>query len=536
MKSHRAVVTSSLFLGASAWAVEQAVLGEFEGRPRGSFAIFNEVNGLLRQWGNALRPNGFSLMLASVPSQTLLYHARTDPDEPSSPEWFALDPEMSYGIYGGRQNTSVFLRTYRTTSPLDRLLYFNGLSAALTSSGTIDSQDLLVPGPSSDPFGDYARAERLCAWAKHPNRNIKGFVRTNAGFEVLLCDLTEWGLELVRNVNTTRWADEMDDHSNRRGSDRDGERGRRPWPPHPPPSPPSPNDPAPDDPSPNKPHDRPRFPGPPRGRFNIFAQYASWEWLRAASHTYDGLGEARVKLYPGWHVTAYGIPDSEPVDRMASLSNETIDAWRVQVDQMVFDSMRGESSGVDWRGVTDMVISRYADRLLQLKELLGSAYEDGAYTPSTNASTHLKHAYRLVSSLLLPFFDWNAPREEQIELCTNSVPLPTLDSINQYERKLRRAITHVHKSICTVLVEVHSELSSPGPYYVHQVDLTALEELIGQLDWSVWVRCPEVCPWGQVCYIPIWPLFGFGAQNGTRWPRPGEGSGRPEPQCASALT
>jgi hypothetical protein len=435
---------------------------------------------------------------------------------------------MSYGIYGGRQNTSVFLRTYRTTSPLDRLLYFNGLSAALTFSGTTDSQDLLVSSSTSHPFGDYARAERLCLWAK--DRNIKGFVRTNAGFEVLLCELNGQGLELVKNANVTRWADEMDDYSDRRGSDRDGEKGR-PVPPHHPPSPPFPHDPSP----PNKP--RPGFPDLPRGRFNLFAQYASWEWLRAASHTYGGMGEARVRLYPGWHVTAYGIPGSESVGRMLSFSNETLDVWREEVDQMVTDSVDPKSSGVDWRGLTDMIVSRYADRLLELKRLFGLIYqlEDNAYTPPTNSS-HLQHAYRLVSSLLLPFFEWDASREEQIESCTNSVLLSSLDLVDQYEKKLWTAITHVHKSICTVLVDAHIELSSLRHNYTPGSDLTNnLEKLITQLDWSAWVRCPEVCPWGQVCYIPIWPLLGFGTWNRTSWPWPGESHGRPEPQCANAV-
>ncbi|EUC61994.1 hypothetical protein RSOL_411850 [Rhizoctonia solani AG-3 Rhs1AP] len=519
MRYYSALVASLVL--SSARAAEQGVLSKYEAQSRDSFAIFNEVNGLLRQWGNALRPNGFSITLASIPLHTLLYHARTDPGEPSSPEWFAFDPEMSYGIYGGRQNTSVFLRTYQTTSSLDRLLYLNGLSAALTFSGTLDSQDLLTSTLDSDPFGDYARAERLCAWANHPTRNISGFVRTNAGFEVLLCDVTRWGLELVRNVNVTRWADEMDDYSDRGGSDWDGQRGKKPWPPHPPPSPSDPRTPPPD---------HPRPPGRPRG-FHFFAQYASWEWLRAASHTYDGAGEARVRLDSGWHVTAYGIPGSEPASRMASLSNETIDAWRLQVDQMVSSSMRGASSGVDWRGVTDRVVARYADRLVQLKELLRLADQDGAYILSTNTSVHLKHAHRLVSSLLLPFFDRNASRDEQIELCTRSILLPNLDVVNQFEKKVWDAIMHVHISICTVLVDVYSELTSLGP----KVDLTTLEELVARLDWSVWVRCPEVCPWGEICYIPIWPLLEFGTQNRTSWSRPGEGSERPEPQCAGTL-
>ncbi|CEL53460.1 putative protein YPL277C OS=Saccharomyces cerevisiae (strain ATCC 204508 / S288c) GN=YPL277C PE=1 SV=1 [Rhizoctonia solani AG-1 IB] len=257
MKAHPVIIAGLILCVTNGIAVDRAqvVLGDASRQlivERDSFNIFNELNGLLRQWGNALRPNGFSVTLASVPSYTLLYHARTDLNDPGSPEWFAFDPEMSYGIYGGRQNTSVFLRTYRTTTPLDRLLYFNGLNAALTFSGTTDSQDLLVSSSTSHPFGDYARAERLCLWAK--DRNIKGFVRTNAGFEVLLCELNGQGLELVKNVNVTRWADEMDDHSDRRGSDRDGEKGR-PGPPHHPPSPPFPHDPSP----PDKPH--PRVPG-----------------------------------------------------------------------------------------------------------------------------------------------------------------------------------------------------------------------------------------------------------------------------------
>lgn len=524
-----------------------------------SFVIFNEVNGLLRQWGNALRPNGFSVTLASVPPNTLLYHARTDPDEPSSPEWFAFDAEMSYGIYGGRKNTSVFLRTYRTTATLGPLLYFNGLSAALTFSGTLDSQDLLVPplntSNNNTPFEDYARAERLCAWAS--TRHIAGFVRTNAGFELLWCDMQSHGLKLVRNVDVTRWADEMDDHSDRTGSDKDGERGGGPG---------RHRGPPPDG------LDRRPFPGhpepggrPPGKGFNMFAQYASWEWLRAASHTYDGLGESRVQLHPGWHVTARGIvgssnSESGPTSRMASLSNGTIAIWREEVDEMLRMGLeeRRENSRVDWRALTDLIVARYGDRLPQLKELLNLAHQssilethdvfvDHGYTSFTNASTHLQHAYRLISSLVLPFFDHETSKEERVETCTNSitpdltVPNGEMDVTTSYERKLWAAITHVHRSICSVLIDTHSELIALRPHQPLlapraaglEASVLRVEQLISQLDWSVWVRCPEVCAWGQVCYIPIWPLVGFGSQNRTWWPMPS--SGRPEPQCAGSF-
>ncbi|KAF8596236.1 hypothetical protein BDV93DRAFT_548433 [Ceratobasidium sp. AG-I] len=546
--------------------------GEEEGAKaieRDSFGIFREVNSLLRQWGNALSPNGFSVTLASVPANTLLYHARTDADEPSSPEWFALDAEMSYGIYGGRQNTSVFLRTYRTTTTLGPLLYFNGLSAALTFSGTLDSQDLLVPPSISNstdmpnPFEDYARAERLCKWAS--TRSVKGFVRTNAGFEVLWCDMNAGGLKLLRNANVTHWAGDMDDHSSRRGSDKDGERGggghRGPPSPHPPPAPPlsrfGNGDLGELPPFPRHPGPGPGRRPPGGGGFSMFARYASWEWLRAASHTYDGLGEARVKLHSGWHVTARGMIGSVDesglgVARMASLPAESIAQWREDVDTMLRMAIheRRETSGADWRALTDVIVARYGDRLPQLSALLKSVFEsrtsgpasDGAYISITNTTAQIKHAYRLVSSLVLPFFDSNVPRDQQIEICGNSI-LPDFtpaegdtDLLNQFERKLWTAIIHVHRSICTVLIDVHSELTALRPYNhaFTSSDLVALEaspssveKLMSELDWTTWVRCPEVCAWGEVCFVPIWPLFGFGTWNWTM-------GGRLEPQCVGS--
>lgn len=496
-------------------------------------------------------PIRYSTMLG--PTQTIHRHPNGEPhvmiygaSSSSSLYRFAFDAEMSYGIYGGRKNTSVFLRTYRTTNTLGPLLYFDGLSAALTFSGTLDSQDLLAPPNSTsgaNPFGDYARAERLCGWAS--TRGVEGFVRTNAGFELLWCNMRFEGLKLVRNMNVTRWADEMNDHSDRSGSDRDGERGghRRP-------------------PVPGGDHLLLPGPGPgrhPPGRgFNMFARYASWEWLRAASHTYDGLGEARVRLDSVWHVTARGTSVSQlGASRMASLPNETIAIWKNEVDAMLRMALEENKpvSGIEWRGLTDAIVARYGDRLPELGALLDRALqvpedsyalEASAYTHFTNASAPLQHAYRQISSLVLPFYDHEATKESQINICTSSI-LPDLttpeckaDFMNPFENKLWRAINHVHNSICTILIEVHAELTALRPHWnalesSHKSSIAALhskiEHLIAQLDWSLWVRCPEVCAWGQVCYVPIWPLVGFGTQSQTLWPDWGDG--RPEPQCVS---
>ncbi|KAG9084625.1 hypothetical protein FS749_005087 [Ceratobasidium sp. UAMH 11750] len=358
-----------------------------------------------------------------------------------------LQSEMSYGIYGGRKNTSVYLRTYRATSTLGPLLYFNGLSAALMGS-TLDTQDILAPPlpsnstPTPNPFGDYARAKRLCLWAR--DRGIEGFVRTNAGFELIWCNMQDKRLKLVRNVDVTRWADEMGDHSDRSGSDEDGENRRGPWEPRrsstlvsstlssqssfqPLSIPTTP----PELPSPRRPGSGGPGRRPPGRGFAMFARYASWEWLRAASHTYNGLGEACVKLQPGWHVTSRGIaPVSDGITRVAQLPADSVATWKAEVDQMLRMAIvekRG-NSGVDWRGLTDLVVDRYGDRLPELSGLMKLASANSStHTPSsnTNTSMHLQQAFRLVSSIILPFYDRHASKEEQTKICALSI-LPDL--------------------------------------------------------------------------------------------------------------
>ncbi|KAG9119001.1 hypothetical protein FRC07_006203 [Ceratobasidium sp. 392] len=363
-------------------------------------------------------------------------------------------------------------------------------------------------------------------------------------------------VKLMRNLDVTKWADDMDDHSDRTGSDEDGENRRGPWGPRRPTATLSPTSSLSSSKPALTPKTLPAWPlhrlepggpgrGPPgRGVFALFARYASWEWLRAASHTYNGLGEARVKLRSGWHVTSHGIaPTSNGITRVAQLPADSIATWRKEVDQMLQMALRQkhDSSGVDWRALTDLIVDRYGDRLPELSALLKLAHSSiSAHTSgsNTNATIHIQHAYRLVSSILLSFYDRNASREEQVEICTFSIP-PDLaakegeaNPLNQYERKIWSVVVHVHRSICATILDIHSGLeafrplpSGPNILSLEQMS-NRVDELISQLDWPGWVRCPDVCPWGQVCFIPIWPLLGFGSWPG--WPR----EGRPEPHTS----
>lgn len=118
-----------------------------------------------------------------------------------------------------------YLHTYSAAKDL-RLLYIDGLSAGKTDMGTTDSQDrillrdniasssnmdAMMPPPeysngkdevsqkrASGPPGEYERAVQGCAVAKNDwNDRIDGFLRAEAGFEIILCDFAR-DLDLVR--------------------------------------------------------------------------------------------------------------------------------------------------------------------------------------------------------------------------------------------------------------------------------------------------------------------------------------------------
>jgi hypothetical protein len=72
---------------------------------------------------------GHSIVPATIPTATILYHGRSDNRVPDVPEWFAFDFEHSY-LLGIR---SYYVISVQTKQAL-RLLYFDGTSAALKRS------------------------------------------------------------------------------------------------------------------------------------------------------------------------------------------------------------------------------------------------------------------------------------------------------------------------------------------------------------------------------------------------------------------
>ncbi|KAI9435518.1 hypothetical protein H4582DRAFT_654832 [Lactarius indigo] len=149
--------------------------------------IFNSVGSLLQRWPNALRRNGHSLVPATIPKGTILYHGRADPQIPS-PDWVAFDFEHSQLLC----RESCYVISLQAKRDL-RLLYFDGLSAGKRKDGTLDSQDVLLWGhPRPEKyFSEVERIEGLCDWGRP--LGLDGFVRMEMSFEAMICDFLDAG-------------------------------------------------------------------------------------------------------------------------------------------------------------------------------------------------------------------------------------------------------------------------------------------------------------------------------------------------------
>jgi len=177
--------------------------------------IFSSLRYLLEQWPNTYIPNGHSIVPCEIPAFTTLYHGRRDEKLPSSPEWFAFDAEMSYGIMGSNRNSHML--TYQNVKPV-HCLYFDGMSAALMGTGPLDSQMVFLCGnatcsvgnnePWRGIFDEYSRATALCDWVQRNDLGglgwgIEGIVRMNAGFEMIWCNFTSPSMQLISHVNVS---------------------------------------------------------------------------------------------------------------------------------------------------------------------------------------------------------------------------------------------------------------------------------------------------------------------------------------------
>lgn len=434
--------------------------------------IFNAIHSSMRQWGSSWYHNGMSFFLASVPAGTQFYHGTTDSNRVNGTEWLAFEPqhalffahprgqrpgrpphnEHSFGSPGqdvleesaedGDERYG-YLHTYSAAKDL-RLLYIDGLSAAKTDMGTLDSQDrilfgdkiatLLEKNPQSPdghgpngPPGDTERAQLACEMAQNEwNDRIDGFLRAEAGFEIILCDFS-------RVVHLVRMAALL-----------------------------------------------------PRS-FDYGLDIFHYKSIAAR---FDGIGGERVRVNYDHFVTAYAYDnldvfgsDQSAAPRLANISSEQLVDIRNDLTQLVLEHEIDESS-FNWQSIADMIVTRYSD---WLKYLVSGGL------PSLEALQ--KQALKPY----IPFIDVlhrNATLEA--ERCAMQF-IPQGECSSTEENLAAKAIYDVSYSICSTLHNVLDDTDLDTAE-------SRLKKLIEYLSWTTWKGCSQKCGFNEACYIPIWPF------------------------------
>ncbi|GIZ41328.1 hypothetical protein CKM354_000463500 [Cercospora kikuchii] len=356
-----------------------------------------------------------------------------------------------------------YLHAYRAKHDL-RLLYLDGQSAAKSSLGTLDLQDVVLlhnsplPAPKfsasqdtakhrnsdhmsdpnirkksirpkytpgGNPFGDGYRAERLCAMANNAwNGNIDGFLRMEQGFEIILCSFKH-NLVVDRISEVER---------------------------------PTPRD------------------------FPALGDH-SLSYLQAVASRYDGIGGDRVALDYHDFITLYAFEDAVYFDKdnLPRANNDTsiLEPVLKAIEDIVLRPHSTSAHTPNWQAVTDLVVSRYSDRIQSLAE--------GNYSDENLFFRDLENAVR-------PFIDYGTRSlSDEIERCATQpfspLPLPA-------DNTAAKAIFQVTTRLCTSLFE-----ALDVPFEDAQI---ALQELQDWLGWSTFKRC-RGCAVNEICFVPMWP-------------------------------
>ena len=217
-----------------------------------------------------------------------------------------------------------WLHTYRTRGATP-LLYIDGMSAGKCDKGTLDSQDVLLLNATSESKGRFWEMERatlLCDLAAQQwGGKIKGFIRMEAGFEIIMCSFKD-SVDFVQSVRAGPIAPKGQDPES---EDRDN-------------------------------------------------RWQVWEWVKYVTARYDGIGGDRVRLDYDNFVTAYAydldlFAAGDDLPRLENASAVLLEAARSDVDAMIrlWDPNKTSNENLtNWQGIADMVVERYGKLLNHL--------------------------------------------------------------------------------------------------------------------------------------------------------------------------
>ena len=192
---------------------------------------------------------------------------------------------------------------------------------------------------------------------------------------------------------------------------------------------------------------------------------------------------------------------------------------------------RGEGSGLDWSSIAHGIVERNGDRIAELHTLLSKV------NATSNVTEVVSNARLIAFGLILPYVDHAAVFAPEITASDRSAVLSAVSTkcslaftghidapryrLTPQEQRLKRAVEGVLGSICGFATQTFDEslilldeLAGEADLVLSQAQASraiaswrgGVENLMDWLGWAMWQRCPEICAWDEVCYLPMWPI------------------------------
>ncbi|KAK8042610.1 hypothetical protein PG994_013093 [Apiospora phragmitis] len=392
-----------------------------------AFHIFNAIQSAGRLWGSALRHNGFSFFPAVMAKGTLLYHGDRHEQPPAGPEWLAFGIEHAEmfsrshekgqrqvqqqvrGLWereeGGKNNSRGYLQMYTANRDV-LLLYLDGMAAAKSHVGTLDSQDLVLrenrTGPWSDKMDELGRVRDICqiviAWG------FDGFVRSEIGHEVVYCDLSN-GLNLLSSTRSFM----------------------------------------------------------PQDRLSA-ARLLLYQMARTASHEYDGLPRGQLRLDFSSMVSGFFFPidisstNPERPDLMR-LGSASLNELKDIKSYLQDICLRPRRFTIDWQAITDSVVLRFSDWLALITT---DKLSIGEFLEELGRITML---YIDAPSLPGDIYGEAKNHSEAFQRCKRHYLTPTYlvrKEWNADDYYIHAAVQAVTSDICQIILETRASFAALG--------------------------------------------------------------------------
>jgi hypothetical protein len=436
-----------------------------------------------RQWGSSIHHNGMSFFPAIVPEGTLLYHGDCTPERPIGPEWLAFEiqhaeifawmgsascsnnrsalqvewtlEQLSAGERGDRPPEPGWLHIYKANRPL-KLLYIDGMAAAKCNLGPMDSQDFLLLGNfthgnftgnltdgnlKDGNFLERERSKALCSLATE--WGIEGFIRMEAGFEIIKCDFSE-SLDLLS-------------------------------------------------------HRKRPSPGSP----TTLGDVSMFEYIREISNRYQGIDGSRVLLdYSSmisafFYPTNFSNPDGEsPLPRLLFSTPEQLARIKSDLGEVLLSPPPHPI--IDWQGITDMIVKRYSERL----QFMAADPSPASLLRAINNLLNLFVDYEDPSPDAIQICSTHYLHPAQPSTSQDHLIAAALETVTQRICTTLFAVRDIlikEEDLEPWQEEDHSP-SSPSA-----TATGLIRDLITWLDWAGWKECGP-CGYDRVCFVAVFPF------------------------------